>query len=151
MSQFHPHRCLFVYESLIITTAKNTLVLNEQTYRPSFPYSLSPPTLKQASPPSDPLLSPDLFSCPERVFAGEEKRDIAVVFPPPVLICSSLMLPSHLSHLASGEYRQRAATTHAQCGKVVHSKAQPVWPRGSALTVAKLKVKFNHSELGLCL
>lgn len=41
---------LFVYESVIITTAKNILVLNEQTYKPSSPHSPSVPPLKPPHP-----------------------------------------------------------------------------------------------------
>lgn len=48
---------LFVYDSLIITTAKNILVLNEQVEKPSSFISLQPPS-------PNPLLSPDLFFCP---------------------------------------------------------------------------------------
>lgn len=88
MSQFHPHSCLFVYESLIITTAKNILVLNEQTYKPSSCYSPYSPTLYNKPAPPIALPSPDLFSCPERVLAGEEKRRYCCCFPFP---CSNLL------------------------------------------------------------
>lgn len=50
MSQFHPRSCLFVYDSLIITTAKNILVLNEQAEKPSFLISLQP-IFKTRQPP----------------------------------------------------------------------------------------------------
>lgn len=105
-----------------------------------------PPLLKTSYPPLlTALLSPDLFCCPERVLAGEENRDIAVVFSPPVLICCSLMLPSHLSHQASGEYRQRATTTHAQCWKSCWREDQAASLKaGRAQTAANPKKKFSH-------
>lgn len=88
MSQFHPHSCLFVYESLIITTAKNILVLNEQTYKPSSPYSPSVPPLKQANLPQSLSSHLTYFPVQKECSLERKKGRYCCCFPSP---CSNLL------------------------------------------------------------
>ena len=112
-----------------------------------FPFT-APLLIRVNSPKHTPLTWPILLS--RKSVCWRENIRYCCCFPPtPVLICCSLMLPSHLSHQASGEYSQRMAATHAQCGKVAHGGARPDSPRSRrSLTEAKLKVEFNHGEEG---
>lgn len=142
MSQFHPHSCLFAYESLIITTAKIILVLNEQTYKPSSPYFPSvPPPFEIRQPPKT-LYSHLTYFRVQNECSLERKARYWCCFPSPVLICCSLMLPSHLSHWAPREYCQWVFATHAECGKVVHGTAQNDLPSCLCCDYSKLKVKI---------
>lgn len=79
MSQFLPRSCLFVYESLIITTAKNILVLNEQTHEPSSPYT--------PFAPRPPTLSSHLTYFPvQKECLLERKTEILLLPPTPLPI-----------------------------------------------------------------